>query len=606
MMVADNGQERTFASRVDEVEQALLAHPEVQEAAVVSRSDLAGGHQLVAYLVAAPRQHHDEDPTEDAARVAQWQAIWEGASVSEPVADPAFDISGWVSSYTGMPLDELPARIWLDAAVAQIMTARPRRVLEIGCGTGLVLFRLAPHCERYVGVDFAPETLAHVRDTVAGGAPVAAEFELLQREARDLGDLPDASFDLVVINGVSMYFPGLDYLRDVLSSSLRLLEPNGAVFVGDVRHSGLLELFHTDVQLFRAGDDVPVSRLRTAVRQAMADEQQLLVHPAFFTTLPQADPRVTEVSVQPKRRGLHNEMTKYRYDVWLRTGPRDAAAALPWLDWDTEVATPDALRDLLSEPHTSSFGVRGIPNGWLTGDLATQRWLGQRQNSGSIADLTRDLSEVAAPGIDPHLVVEWADEAGLHCETSWASGRPDGLFDAVFVRDADVLRRVDWPQPPPCPDQPLANNPMQRTKSKRLVGSVREHLTRSLPPHLMPAGIVPLAALPKTPDGRIDRAALPNDVGIESSPADHAGPRSPLEETLFDILCEVLNRNSVSRGESFYVIGGDSLRALEVLDLVRQRLSVWLALPDFMACDTVADLLDLVERSTGAASPVGS
>jgi ubiquinone/menaquinone biosynthesis C-methylase UbiE len=590
MTVAD-GQERTIASGADAVKQALLAHPEVQEAAVVSRSDPAGGDQLVAYLVPTTGQQQTENPAEDAARVAQWQAIWGGASVSEPAADPTFDISGWVSSHTGMPLEERPARMWLDAVVAQIMTARARRVLEIGCGTGLVLFRVAPHCERYVGLDFAAEALAHVRDTVAGGAPVAAQFELLQREARDLDDLPDASFDLVVINGVSMYFPGLDYLRDVLRSSVRLLEPNGAVFVGDVRHSELHELFHTDVQLFRSGDDMPTSRLRTAVRQAVANEQQLLVHPAFFTTLPQADPRVTEVSVQLKRVGLQNEMTKYRYDVWLRTGPRDAAVAVPWLDWDTDVGTPKALRDLLSKPNTTCLGVRGIPNGWLTGDLAAQRWLGQPQNNGSVADLTGSLSEVAAPGIDPQLVIEWADGAGLHCETSWAGGEPDGSFDAVFVRDADVLRRVGWPQPAPRSGQPLANNPMRQMQSKR---------------HLMPAGIVTLAVLPKTPDGRLDQAALPNDLGIESSPADHAGPQSPQEEMLFGILCEALNRNSISRDESFYAIAGDSLRALEVLELVRQRMSVWLALPDFMACDTVADLLDLVERATTAASPVGS
>ena len=52
--------------------------------------------------------------------------------------------------------------------VDDILALKPRRVLEIGCGTGLLLFRVAPHCESYVGVDFsAPAAFSASFDTVA-------------------------------------------------------------------------------------------------------------------------------------------------------------------------------------------------------------------------------------------------------------------------------------------------------------------------------------------------------------------------------------------------------------------------------------------------------
>ena len=69
-----------------------------------------------------------------------------------PAADPTFDTSGWVSSYTGEPIAEPEMREWVDHTVARIRAQGGRRILEIGSGMGLLLFRLAPECERYVGL----------------------------------------------------------------------------------------------------------------------------------------------------------------------------------------------------------------------------------------------------------------------------------------------------------------------------------------------------------------------------------------------------------------------------------------------------------------------
>src|SRR6185369_16387658 len=77
--------------------------------------------------------------------------------------DPTFNIAGWTSSYTGQPIPADEMRVWVEATVARIRALRPRRVLEIGCGTGLLLFRIAPTCEQYVGTDFAQAALDHIR-----------------------------------------------------------------------------------------------------------------------------------------------------------------------------------------------------------------------------------------------------------------------------------------------------------------------------------------------------------------------------------------------------------------------------------------------------------
>ena len=49
---------------------------------------------------------------------------------------------------------------WVEHTVGRILSLRPRRVLEIGCGTGMLLFRIAPLCEHYHGLDISASAIA--------------------------------------------------------------------------------------------------------------------------------------------------------------------------------------------------------------------------------------------------------------------------------------------------------------------------------------------------------------------------------------------------------------------------------------------------------------
>jgi ubiquinone/menaquinone biosynthesis C-methylase UbiE len=69
------------------------------------------------------------------------------------------DFGGWNSSYTGAPIPLEQMREWRAAAVNRIMALQPRRVLEIGVGSGLLLAQLAPDCVEYWGTDFSAPTI---------------------------------------------------------------------------------------------------------------------------------------------------------------------------------------------------------------------------------------------------------------------------------------------------------------------------------------------------------------------------------------------------------------------------------------------------------------
>ena len=127
-----------------EIENTLLACPQVTQAAAAVHHSNTGAH-LVGYITL----EHTSTADHDAEIVEQWQHVYDelyGAEVA--VSGFGMDFRGWNSSYTDdpIPLEEMVE--WRSATVDRIMALQPRRVLEIGAGSGLVLSQIAPQCER--------------------------------------------------------------------------------------------------------------------------------------------------------------------------------------------------------------------------------------------------------------------------------------------------------------------------------------------------------------------------------------------------------------------------------------------------------------------------
>ncbi|HEX2081841.1 MAG TPA: amino acid adenylation domain-containing protein, partial [Longimicrobium sp.] len=160
------------------------------------------------------------------------------------------------------------------------------------------------------------------------------------------------------------------------------------------------------------------------------------------------------------------------------------------------------------------------------------------------------------------------------------------------VRDCVVMAREDLPG------------------EKRLVAYVaggaeaetlRIHLRRTLPEHMVPAAFVALDHLPLTPNGKLDRRALP---APELAPAEdrYVAPRTPVEAALAEIWAGVLGVERVGAADDFFAAGGHSLLATRVVSRVRERFGVELPLRALFERPTVAALAEAVEalRRDGA------
>ncbi|HEY5311718.1 MAG TPA: amino acid adenylation domain-containing protein, partial [Pirellulales bacterium] len=356
-----------------EIESVLQSHPGVRDARVVAR-DGAAGQQLVAYVVPAAGEGGSPLAADvEGAQVDHWHSIFEGTyRTAEAEAEPTFHTVGWNSSYTGQPIAEQEMRAWLDHTVDAIAGLRPGglgRVLEIGCGTGMILFRLATQAREYWATDFSAASLAHVERTLAtlGERPAVT---LRRQAADDFAGLDASSFDVIILNSVVQYFPSADYLARVLAGIARLLKPGGAIYLGDVRSYPLLAAFHASVELAHAADDVPPAELRERIARRIDQEQELCVAPAMFAAWAEECLPSARVETRLKRGGDFNELTRFRYDVVLHADDRPRQAG-PSLHWTAELGSLDRLRERLQSERPEQLAISGVPNVRVLTDVPT-------------------------------------------------------------------------------------------------------------------------------------------------------------------------------------------------------------------------------------------
>ncbi|HYX25661.1 MAG TPA: amino acid adenylation domain-containing protein, partial [Thermoanaerobaculia bacterium] len=126
--------------------------------------------------------------------------------------------------------------------------------------------------------------------------------------------------------------------------------------------------------------------------------------------------------------------------------------------------------------------------------------------------------------------------------------------------------------------------------------ALRRLLEERLPAHMVPSAFVFLAALPRTPNGKLDRKALPAPEEPRSAAA-WAAPQTAVEDLLHGIWAEVLGCEGIGRDEDFFARGGHSLLATRVLSRIREVFQVELPLRVVFQQPTIASLARGIEQA---------
>jgi amino acid adenylation domain-containing protein/non-ribosomal peptide synthase protein (TIGR01720 family) len=126
---------------------------------------------------------------------------------------------------------------------------------------------------------------------------------------------------------------------------------------------------------------------------------------------------------------------------------------------------------------------------------------------------------------------------------------------------------------------------------------IREYLSNRLPAYMVPTFFVELDQMPLTPNGKIDRKALPGpDQGELEIEREYVAARTPVEEKLSDIWSDVLGVDQISVHDDFFDLGGHSLLATQVISRVRKTYNIELPLRLLFEIPTIARFAELIEE----------
>jgi amino acid adenylation domain-containing protein/FkbH-like protein len=594
---------RGFRIETGEIEAQILDQGGVKEAVVVARDDPSGEKYLAAYVVPNGEAAVHESSVGEIghALVEEWETLWKETYAHADSETPSF--AGWISSYTGEPIPTAEMAEWLTLTVARIKALKPRKVLEIGCGVGLVLQHVAPDCQVYVGADFSSTALERLQKWVAKCKELR-HVELLHRTAVELSDIEDGTFDCVVLNSVVQYFPDHHYLIRVLREAVRVLAPGGSIFIGDVRNLTLLRTLHGAAQYHRASPSVTVGQLRQRTERAVANEKELVLDPEFFEFLPMYVPGISRVKLELKRGLAHNELTRYRYDVVVRVEDRlGPVLKCDSLDWHDGVGSEEDLEAALRARRWDVVQLTQVPNARLLKDLAVLEGLATHDPGMRSQVFRNRLGEIRAAGVDPETIWHLAEQNGYRARITWTGGLSPGSFNVLLTRcelDDSIVEPATRHLGSEMELGKYANTPLVSTdrgaRDGKLVSRLRERLKRRLPDYMVPSAWVILPHLPLTLNGKVDRGVLPPPQMRSQELQPYIAPRSSIERRLAAVWAEVLGLDEIGVDDNFFELGGHSLLGIKLVARIVSTLDIRLSVVEIFHSPTINKMAKVIEE----------
>lgn len=647
---------RGFRVELGEVETTLQGHPAIGDAVVIA-SGSSSEMRLIAYFsLSSVNQGIDANYLHSQPTLLQslqtqqlqhWQTLYnqtyqpaenpqnavdtEETATTSALTTQNFNITGWNSSYTEEPIPPEQMQEWVSDRVQQILALKPKRLLEIGCGSGLLLFQIAPHCQQYVGTDFSAVSLETVQNQLHSlNLP---HVKLLHRMATDFTGIDAASFDVVILNSIVQYFPSADYLMQVLEGAIQAVSSGGVLFIGDVRSLPLLTAFHTWVQFCQADAALERNPLQQKVERARFEEPELTIDPVFFDLLHKQFSQVQQVNIRLSRGYSQNEMTQFRYNVLLHLQDNEIESNQPVLhsfhsipehDWISNPITITAFQQQLIEHQPEVLIVRNVTNSRVNAAVKVANWLRNQASPKTVGRMRDWLNHSDELAIDPQ---DWWNLETLlpyHVEITWSAQTDTGNYDVLLIRHGvDVgLSKISlgakrweaWKTIPVVSrsqdtdsqytDSQYTNDPLQSQFARQLIPELRQFLRQTLPEYMIPAALIPLETLPLTVSGKVDRVRIANQydrtLPISDEKTTHAAdPATALptktEANLIEIWKELLRLKQVNVHDNFFELGGHSLLATQMTSRVRDIFKLELPLKHVFEAPTIAQLAPILE-----------
>ena len=566
---------RGFRIELEEIENKIQEDDGIKKAIVTAyKEEDSDDSKLVAYLVPTNEMDYidvqEETPIENE-QVDYWNEVFDSAYNEENTNADDFNIVSWKDSYSGRDFTSEEMKIWVDTTVKRISDLKPTKVLEIGCGTGLLLSRIAPNCERYVACDFSQKALDYIESRLINKNPELSNVTLYKASADEL-DISE-EFDVVVINSVIQYFPNEKYLLNVIQNSIQKLKPKGAIFIGDVRNLNLIKSFATEVTLNKCTDNSTKSEFDKKVEALIIQEEELVIAPEFFYKLQSEISEITHVEIMLKESEYSNELTQYRYDAILFVNEEvNKIQEINWLDFNNGDYSISVIKNFLLAGAPNYIGIDNILNKKVSN---INKFMDKKEYLNGKDIIEINPSSESQEGIDPNDWFKLASELNYKVTISWILGDNKGKYRVVFIKNnndskyalnSDELGQINKSL------EYYINNPLLEKIKRIIVPKLKSTLKDKLPEYMIPSIYMVIKDIPTNSNGKLDYKALPKpyfNTFIQDKFIKEAG--NSTEIILSEIWKDVLSLEKISIDSNFFELGGDSIKSILVVSKLKKK-----------------------------------
>ncbi|KAF7555549.1 hypothetical protein G7Z17_g2068 [Cylindrodendrum hubeiense] len=602
-----DGQIKIRGQRVElgEIEHVLQNHDAVDHAIIIVQHTDGQEDRLLGFVTILDSTseqvgcNEDPDDGNEADHLEMWEETFDTDTyTSFNNIQPntiGRDFTGWTSMFDGRDIDKEEMNEWLDDTIETLLNgSQPGNILEIGTGSGMILFSLK-ELATYVGLEPSGRAVAFVTKAVNSFPELADKVTLHKGTAANVNQL-DYTMNrpnLAVINSVAQYFPSQDYLFTIVKDLLQL-KGMKQIFLGDIRSHALYREFQAAKCMRLMGDKVSKEEVRRKMKEIAQSELELLVDPAFFTSLPSRLPHLVEhVEILPKMMKSTNELSCFRYAAVIHVKDQDTGSQqrpqqirtvddYTWIDFVDESLDRQSLLQLLRKSSNESVVA--------VGNIPYEKTIFERHvidSLDSMADETLDsihwLSVAqektkAKSSMSASELAEVAEQAGYRVELSCARQyRQRGGLDAIFhhykpeKEGSRVLFRFPTDYQGRSQDT-LSSHPMQQHVRLKVQEELYQKLHEQLPAYMVPQMITILDNMPVNQNGKVDRQALVARAQTHTAQKSIRQPISSTERQMQKIWAQVLSIEPkiIGLDDSFFQLGGNSIAAMRVVSGARK------------------------------------
>ncbi|MDE9470590.1 non-ribosomal peptide synthetase [Xenorhabdus bovienii] len=594
---------RSHRIELGEIE-SVLAGQEILSSAAVITDGNSEDKKLIAYVCPSTEWLAEKATEFNADYVKSWTEIFDEqyrrnteSIQTEDTINPLTldsDFGGWINSYSDQPIPLEQMEEWRTGTMQRINALHPRHLLEIGCGTGLLLYRYAEQCESVLATDISAEVLARHQHILQQRG--WSHVQLRQGDALNLGTLAPDTYDTVVINSVVQYFPNVQYLDKVLAQLLPAIAAGGTILLGDIRNLDLLTAHVTAIEQSHLGEQrISVGTMANRIQRRLQQEEEFLLSPTYFAQLPARYPEIDRVDILVKRGVGDNEMLRYRYEVILHKRDKNAASChdqlITWFDFNAI----EEVSSLLQAGTYDAFGISGIPNTRVKDDVELAE--GLRHWPANQILFPPEYAGKFSPRAEKQVqafesLFQYAEQCGYQCGVTWSQQQLD-LLDVIFSRHSlpPVQARHEYNQ------IHLANYPQISAIGGELSELLETALKKQLPEYMVPSIYIPMERMPLSLNNKIDKKALPVPNDNDLHHQTYIAPRDEIEKKLCQLWQNHLKINQVGIYDNFFSLGGHSLLAVKITAAIKNDLSNNFSMNQMFTNPTIAQIASVIRSA---------